>query len=153
MRKELGKLRKNCLFVVSSRDTIRVAKRSSVSCVEKKRVRDDEMDGLIGTNLEIRPPAFGGLHHVGLGIVVCLWLRRHHRESGTGKGREQVAVGGDIRKKRDGEYNKRGLCGRREKSKARRRRPATEKTAGHSTGARFRGCQPGVCPLAHGHGS
>ena len=29
--KELGKLRKNCLCIVKSRDTIRVAKRSSVS--------------------------------------------------------------------------------------------------------------------------
>ena len=32
VRKELGKLRKNCLFVVSSRETTSVAKRSSVSC-------------------------------------------------------------------------------------------------------------------------
>ena len=30
--KELGKLRKYCLFVVSSNETMRVANRSSVSC-------------------------------------------------------------------------------------------------------------------------
>ena len=41
MRKELGKLRKNCLFVVSSRETTSVAKRSRVSCRRMREVRKD----------------------------------------------------------------------------------------------------------------
>ena len=38
VRKEFGKLRKNCLFVVSSRDTMSVAKRSRVSCGWKAKL-------------------------------------------------------------------------------------------------------------------
>lgn len=87
VEKELGKLRKNCLCIVSSSETTRVAKRSRVSWARKSEAKYD-LEEII--DLEKRPPAPCGLHHVGggrLGLIV-LWLR-HVEEKRAEKRRKK----------------------------------------------------------------
>ena len=83
------------------------------------------------TNFEIRPPAFGGLHHVRLGIGVCVLLRRHRRD-GLGGERERKgrSEGRDIRKKKRRGIQQEGWGRRRREREQRQGRQETDRRTG-----------------------